>query len=136
MRSEEGNMNSEQEEGATVEAILSLRQELAFVRMDSKRYAMLSRYVILDFDRLASDDEDWAFKLKRCVREFVRAAASVCHELAPEDRERLLVVCDKAVRTCACWMKDDAYCGAALSALSAASRTLPSSAPDTPSSSR
>lgn len=113
----------EEEEAHTIDAIFDLRRHLALVKPDSDRYAMLSRYVVRDFDRLASNDEDYTFKLKRCVREFVRAAASVCHELEPDDRARLLTACNRAVRTCASWMHDDAYCAETLSALSAVPQT-------------
>jgi hypothetical protein len=91
---------------ATLEAVHILRSALASDdTLSPSMKESLAYYVVYDFDRICENDEDYEFRIRRCVREFVR-----CYCERGERNHPTLhgsVLC--AVKLCEDWFGKDEY---------------------------
>lgn len=91
---------------ATLEAVHVLRSALA--EDDTLSLAMkesLSYYVVDDFDNVCENEDDFEFRIRRCVREFVRCYCERGERNHPTLHGAVL----RAVELCEDWFGKDEY---------------------------
>lgn len=94
---------------ATLEAVYVLRSAMAADdTLSPSTKETLSYYVVQDFDNICDNEDDFEFRIRRCVREFVRC---YCQNCGPRYRNHPMLHGSvlRALTLCEDWFGKDEY---------------------------